>query len=151
MTIISETIKGIKGVITDNSVVIKGTATKYISPQKLNHIKRQYKPSDFKPTFKYINLWGKARWKAPKVSSRKLADMRKNCEYLGVDPTSIGLPPKPEKKPPRSKPRKGAKYERNAPERKAKIAKALEEMPQTIAAWRLEKLKEKEKNKPSLP
>ncbi|CAG8688958.1 11320_t:CDS:2, partial [Scutellospora calospora] len=143
--------KAIKDTIIDHSASIKGTATKYISPQKLNHLKKQYNTSDFKPTFKYINLWGKAKWKAPKVSKRKLADMRKNCEYLGVDPNSIGLPPKPEKKPPRNKPRKGAKYERNAPERKAKIAKALEEMPQTIAAWKLEKLKEKEKNKPSLP
>ncbi|CAG8693516.1 8064_t:CDS:2 [Cetraspora pellucida] len=129
--------KAIKDAITNHSVAIKGTATKCISAQKLNHIKQQYKPSDFKPTFKNINLWGKAKWKAPKVSRRKLADMRKNCEYLGIDPNSIGLPPKPEKKPPRNKPRKGAKHERNAPERKAKIAKALEEMPQTIAAWRL--------------
>ena len=42
----------------------------------------------------------------PKVSSRKLADMRKNAEYLGITVESIGLPPKKEKKHPRTKPPK---------------------------------------------
>ncbi|CAG8465359.1 657_t:CDS:2 [Diversispora eburnea] len=130
---------------------MKGTAEKYISFQKKAHLDKQYKPLDFKPKFQYINMFGRARWKAPRVSLRKLNDMRKNCEYLNIDPHSIGLPDKPPRKVLRAKPNKGKKHERNAPERKAKIAKALEEMPKTIETWRLEKLKEKEKSKPSLP
>ena len=93
------------------------SAIKHISEQALNHLKRTYISSDFKPRFIYKNMWGRKVYMHPKVSSRKLADMRKNAEYLGINTKSIGLPPKKEKKPPRTKPPKGAKYERNAPER----------------------------------
>lgn len=93
------------------------SAIKRISEQALNHLRRTYTPSDFKPKFMYKNIWGRKRYMHPKVSLRKLADMRKNAECLGINTESIGLPPKKEKKPPRTKPPKGAKHERNAPER----------------------------------
>ena len=93
------------------------SAVKRISEQTINHLKKTYTPSDFKPKFIYKNMWGRKRYMHPKVSLRKLADMRKNAEYLRINTESIGLPPKKEKKPPRTKPPKGAKHERNAPER----------------------------------
>ena len=93
------------------------SAIKRISEKTLSHLKRTYTPSDFKRTFIYKNMWGHKRYMHPKVSLRKLADMRKNAEYLRINTESIGLPPKKEKMPPRTKPPKGAKHERNAPER----------------------------------
>ncbi|CAG8439140.1 13291_t:CDS:1 [Acaulospora colombiana] len=99
------------------SVTLRGTAEKYISAQQRAYLEKKYEPSDFKPTFKRVDMWGRARWKAPKISRRRLNDMRKNCEYLNIDPQEIGLLAKPERKLLRAKPNKGKKHERNAPER----------------------------------
>ncbi|CAG8721563.1 10637_t:CDS:1, partial [Acaulospora morrowiae] len=74
------------------SVALRGTTEKYISPQKRAYLEKNYSPTDFKPTFKCVDTWGRARWKAPRISRRKLNDMRKNCEYLNIDPQEIGLP-----------------------------------------------------------
>src|ERR1043166_8213979 len=87
----------------------KMSVVKRISERVLDHLKRTYVPSDFKHKFIYKNIWGRKRYMHPKVSLRKLADMRKNAEYLRINTESIGLPPKKEKRPPRTKPPKGAK------------------------------------------
>ncbi|CAJ0826356.1 14172_t:CDS:2 [Entrophospora sp. SA101] len=127
------------------------SAIKRISDRALAQLKKRYQPSDFRPTFKGYNMYGKPIYKKPKVSLRMLNVMRKNLDYLQRDPTSIGLPIKPEKRPPRLKKPKRPKYERDAPKRRQKIQKSLEEMPKVIETWRKEKRLEKEKNKPSLP
>nr|CAG8437556.1 8548_t:CDS:2 [Entrophospora candida] len=138
------------------------SAIKRISDRALAQLKKRYQPSDFRPTFKGYNMYGKPIYKKPKVSLRMLNVMRKNLDYLQRDPTSIGLPIKPEKRPPRLKKPKRPKYERDAPKRYCfgenflmgkdlMDRKSLEEMPKVIETWRKEKRLEKEKNKPSLP
>ncbi|CAJ0746679.1 11212_t:CDS:2, partial [Entrophospora sp. SA101] len=93
------------------------SAIKRISDRALAQLKKRYQPSDFRPTFKGYNMYGKPIYKKPKVSLRMLNVMRKNLDYLQRDPTSIGLPIKPEKRPPRLKKPKRPKYERDAPKR----------------------------------
>ncbi|CAJ0863019.1 16458_t:CDS:2, partial [Entrophospora sp. SA101] len=112
------------------------SAIKRISDRALAQLKKRYQPSDFRPTFKGYNMYGKPIYKKPKVSLRMLNVMRKNLDYLQRDPTSIGLPIKPEKRPPRLKKPKRPKYERDAPKRRQKIQKSLEEMPKVIETWR---------------
>ncbi|KAI9227690.1 MAG: hypothetical protein DHS80DRAFT_6351, partial [Piptocephalis tieghemiana] len=90
-------------------------------------------------------------WRDPKVSLRRQADIRKTCLILGVDPVSIGLPEKKEKGTLRKKPFKLHKSERTFSERRAKVAKAMEEMPSRVEQWRREYREEREKSKSVLP
>ncbi|KAL1921197.1 mitochondrial 54S ribosomal protein mL59 [Calcarisporiella thermophila] len=113
--------------------------------------KKQWDPSSFQPQFYVSEVTGIGRWRPPLLSLRRQADLRKACIIRDIDPTTIGLPAVKEKGVLRSKPPKGTKAERTADERKAKIAKNLEEMPKKIQSWKEDLLREKEKNKPRLP
>ena len=62
-------------------------------------------PTQFKPTFTPDNIR-----KAPAISLRNQARIRKTCKMAGLDPvTVVGLPPEPEKKPLRVKLPMGSK------------------------------------------
>ncbi|RUS17984.1 hypothetical protein BC937DRAFT_89285 [Endogone sp. FLAS-F59071] len=124
---------------------------RHFSPKVLKSIAKPHPPRIFLPRVVVNEFTGKSRWHPPAISLRRQANMRKACLLEGVAPESIGMPPLPDKKPLRIKPPKLAKHERMAPERKAKIAKAIENMPETIKAWKEEKLREKTKSKSSLP
>ncbi|KAI8604158.1 hypothetical protein EDD21DRAFT_366975 [Dissophora ornata] len=95
------------------------------------------------------------RWQQAKVSARVLADIRKKTARLeragialAIHPETgapipaaqlLNLPaPKPvsTKTVRMGKPDKGRKHDRTAPLRKAKIAKAIAEMPKTIETWK---------------
>ncbi|KAF9164989.1 hypothetical protein BGX20_000760 [Mortierella sp. AD010] len=110
------------------------------------------------------------RWQQSKVSARVLADIRKKVARL--ERAGIALATHPETGAPipathilnlpapkplstktvrMGKPDKGRKHDRTAPERKAKIAKAISEMPKTIEAWKKAKAAEKTKTKSTLP
>ncbi|KAF9419740.1 hypothetical protein BGZ76_004201 [Entomortierella beljakovae] len=110
------------------------------------------------------------RWQQSKVSARVLADIRKKVarlEKAGIAlathpetgapiPASeiLALPPvKPlsTKTVRMGKPDKGRKHDRTASERKAKIAKAIADMPKTIETWKKAKSAEKTKVKSTLP
>ncbi|KAI1308754.1 hypothetical protein EDD11_004163 [Mortierella claussenii] len=110
------------------------------------------------------------RWQQAKVSARVLADIRKKVarlERVGIALAThpetgapipaaqmLNLPsPKPRstKTVRMGKPDKGRKHDRTAPERKAKIAKAIAEMPKTIETWKKAKAAEKVKTKSTLP
>ncbi|KAG0003186.1 hypothetical protein BGZ79_001469 [Entomortierella chlamydospora] len=106
------------------------------------------------------------RWQQSKVSARVLADIRKKVARL--ERAGIALATHPETGAPipaaqilnlpapkplstktvrMGKPDKGRKHDRTAPERKAKIAKAISEMPKTIETWKKAKAAEKTKTK----
>ncbi|KAI7816292.1 hypothetical protein BC939DRAFT_533693 [Gamsiella multidivaricata] len=110
------------------------------------------------------------RWQQSKVSARVLADIRKKVARLekagialATHPETgeaisaaqlLNLPaPKPlsTKTVRMGKPDKGRKHDRTAPERKAKVAKAIAEMPKTIETWKKAKAAEKTKTKSTLP
>ncbi|CAG8530415.1 2429_t:CDS:2 [Paraglomus brasilianum] len=126
-------------------------ATKRMSPQAFAAVQKKYSPVHFSPQIVYKPKLGREIWASPRISLRRQADMRNNCIALGIDPSGIGLPEKKEKKPPRVIPPKGKKHERTAAERKARIAKALQEMDKTIETWRKEKKEEYQRAKPVLP
>ncbi|KAF9347564.1 hypothetical protein BGX26_000961 [Mortierella sp. AD094] len=110
------------------------------------------------------------RWQEAKVSARVLADIRKKVARL--ERAGIALATHPETGAPipaaeilnlpapkpvstktvrMGKPDKGRKHDRTASERKAKIAKAISEMPKTIETWKKAKAAEKTKTKSTLP
>ncbi|KAF9579945.1 hypothetical protein BGW38_003588 [Lunasporangiospora selenospora] len=110
------------------------------------------------------------RWQQAKVSARTLADIRKKVarlERAGITIAShpetgaplsgaqfLNLPPpKPvsTKTVRMGKPDKGRKHDRTAPKRKAKVAKAVADMPKTIQAWKQSKAAERVKTKSTLP
>ncbi|PVU85457.1 hypothetical protein BB559_007011 [Furculomyces boomerangus] len=103
------------------------------------------KHAAFSPNF--VN----GKWRNPKFSLRRQADLRKMCLLNGVDPESIGLPPKVKKNALRQKPPKLHKEQRQYAEKKAKVEKALEDMPKKIMEWKENIRKEEEKTKSSLP
>ncbi|KAG2196997.1 uncharacterized protein EV154DRAFT_516864 [Mucor mucedo] len=94
---------------------------------------------------------GKSFWRPAQVSKRVQNDLRKACLQQGVEPTSIGLAAPTPAKPLRYKPNKLEKHERMRAERQANIKRNLEKMPQTIQAWKEDKLKELAKQKSSMP
>ncbi|KAF9561270.1 hypothetical protein EC968_005814 [Mortierella alpina] len=110
------------------------------------------------------------RWQQAKVSARVQADIRKKVarlERVGISLAThpetgapipaaqiLNLPaPKPlsTKTVRMGKPDKGRKHDRTAPARKAKVAKAIAEMPKTIETWKMAKAAEKTKTKSTLP
>ncbi|CAG8577442.1 5684_t:CDS:2 [Paraglomus occultum] len=124
------------------------TASKRMSLQALAAVQKKYSSAHFSPQIVYKPKLGREIWASPRISLRRQADMRKNCIALGIDPSSIGLPEKKEKKPPRVIPPKGKKHERTAAER---TAKAVQDMDKTIENWRKEKREEYQRAKPVLP
>jgi hypothetical protein len=115
------------------------------SEHMLKLARKQHSPKDFVPQF--VNN----HWRPPRISLRRQADLRKACLIQGLDPVKLGIPPKAEHKPLRTKPPKGTKYQRNYEERKAKVEKLMAEMPKKIEAWREEKRQEKLKAKSTMP
>ncbi|KAG0231809.1 hypothetical protein BGW42_008642 [Actinomortierella wolfii] len=113
----------------------------------------------------------KMRWQQAKVSARVLADLRKKAARLeragiamNVQEETTGatvlkpsellnLPPKrvSEKTVRMGKPDKGRAHDRKRPEREAKVAKALADMPKTIETWKAAKEAEKVKTQSTLP
>ncbi|OMJ20472.1 hypothetical protein AYI70_g4091 [Smittium culicis] len=91
------------------------------------------------------------KWREPKFSLRRQADLRKLCLLNGVEPESIGLPSKSEKKSVRYKPPKGHKSQRQYLEKKNKVQAALQDMPNKISNWKENTQKEYEKTKSLLP
>ncbi|KAF9918395.1 hypothetical protein FBU30_000223 [Linnemannia zychae] len=110
------------------------------------------------------------RWQQAKVSARVQADIRKKVARL--ERAGIALATHPETGAPipaaeflnlpapkplstktvrMGKPDKGRKHDRTAPLRKAKIAKAIAEMPKTIETWKQAKAAEQTKVKSTLP
>ncbi|KAF9899190.1 hypothetical protein EC991_009337 [Linnemannia zychae] len=110
------------------------------------------------------------RWQQSKVSARVQADIRKKVARL--ERAGIALATHPETGAPipaaqilnlpapkplstktvrMGKPDKGRKHDRTAPLRKAKVAKAIAEMPKTIETWKKAKAAEKTKTKSTLP
>ncbi|KAG0205716.1 hypothetical protein BGX28_002734 [Mortierella sp. GBA30] len=110
------------------------------------------------------------RWQQSKVSARVQADIRKKVARL--ERAGIALATHPETGAPipaaqilnlpapkplstktvrMGKPDKGRKHDRTAPLRKAKIAKAIAEMPKTIETWKKAKAAEKTKTTSTLP
>ncbi|KAG9068151.1 hypothetical protein KI688_011746 [Linnemannia hyalina] len=110
------------------------------------------------------------RWQQSKVSARVQADIRKRVARL--ERAGIALATHPETGAPipaaqilnlpapkplstktvrMGKPDKGRKHDRTAPVRKAKVAKAIAEMPKTIETWKKAKAAEKTKTKSTLP
>ncbi|KAG0170171.1 hypothetical protein DFQ28_002235 [Apophysomyces sp. BC1034] len=107
--------------------------------------------ADVKPQFVFNEAKQRAFWRPGQVSLRVQNDMRKACLQQGIDPLTIGLPPKAPHKPMRYKPNKLEKHERMRAERQETIKKNLEKMPQTIQAWKEDKMKELSKQKTSMP
>ncbi|KAG0250016.1 hypothetical protein BG011_008722 [Mortierella polycephala] len=110
------------------------------------------------------------RWQQSKVSARTLADIRKKVARLERAGIALAMHPEtgapipaaqilnlPAPKPLSTKtvrmgkPDKGRKHDRTAPVRKAKVAKAIAEMPKTIETWKKAKAAEKTKTKSTLP
>ncbi|KAF9306676.1 hypothetical protein BGZ74_004374 [Mortierella antarctica] len=110
------------------------------------------------------------RWQQSRVSARVLADMRKKAARLDAAGIAIATHPEtgapipatqllnlPAPKPLSTKtvrmgkPDKGRKHDRIAPVKKAKIAKAIADMPKTIETWKKAKAAEKSKVKSTLP
>ncbi|KAF9092090.1 hypothetical protein BGX23_004622 [Mortierella sp. AD031] len=110
------------------------------------------------------------RWQQARVSARVQADIRKKVARL--ERAGIALATHPETGAPipaaqilnlpapkplstktvrMGKPDKGRKHDRTAPLRKAKVAKAIAEMPKTIETWKKAKAAEKVKTKSTLP
>lgn len=102
------------------------------------------------------------RWQQSRVSARVLADMRKKAARLDAAGIAIATHPEtgapipatqllnlPAPKPLSTKtvrmgkPDKGRKHDRIAPVKKAKIAKAIADMPKTIETWKKVKKNEK--------
>ncbi|KAG0047419.1 hypothetical protein BGZ83_007536 [Gryganskiella cystojenkinii] len=123
-------------------------------------------PSILTPTGERVRM----RWQQSKVSARVLADTRKKVARL--ERAGIALATHPETGAPlpaaeilnlpavqtstgktvrMGKPNKGRKHDRTAPLRKAKVAKAIAEMPKTIETWKKAKIAEKTKTKSTLP
>ncbi|OLY81529.1 hypothetical protein AYI68_g4363 [Smittium mucronatum] len=98
----------------------------------------------------YPNLVN-GKWREPRFSLRRQADLRKMCLLNNVVPESIGLPPKAPKKPVKYKPAKGHKSQRTYLEKKEKVQAALQDMPNKISTWKENAFKEHEKTKSTLP
>ncbi|KAI8368515.1 hypothetical protein BD560DRAFT_454819 [Blakeslea trispora] len=107
--------------------------------------------ADVKPQRVFNEAKGKAFWRPAQVSRRVQNDLRKACIQQGIEPSSIGLLNPSTKKPIRTRPNKLEKHERLRGEREQTIKRNLEKMPQTIQAWKEDKLKELAKQKTSMP
>ncbi|OBZ88629.1 hypothetical protein A0J61_03325 [Choanephora cucurbitarum] len=107
--------------------------------------------ADVKPQLVFNEVKGKAFWRPAQVSRRVQNDLRKACIQQGIEPSTIGLPNPSPKKPIRNRPNKLEKHERLRGEREQTIKRNLEKMPQTIQAWKEDKLKELAKQKTSMP
>ncbi|CAJ0759729.1 15618_t:CDS:2 [Entrophospora sp. SA101] len=97
------------------------SAIKRISDRALAQLKKRYQPSDFRPTFKGYNMYGKPIYKKPKKRPPRLKKP-KHPKYERDAPKRLSTkgsyqPIKPEKRPPRLKKPKHPKYERDAPKR----------------------------------
>ncbi|KAI8084079.1 uncharacterized protein B0P05DRAFT_536075 [Gilbertella persicaria] len=107
--------------------------------------------ADIKPQLVFNEAKGKSFWRPSQVSRRVQNDLRKACIQQGIEPSSIGLPTATAKKPLRTRPNKLEKHERLRAEREETIRRNLEKMPQTIQAWKEDKMKELAKQKTSMP
>ncbi|KAG1458734.1 hypothetical protein G6F56_006327 [Rhizopus delemar] len=116
---------------------------------KLNNAKLV--EADVKPQLVFNEKKQKSFWRPARVSRRTQNDLRKACIQQGIEPTSIGLLAPTAPKPLRYKPNKLEKHERMRAERQANIQRNMEKMPETIQAWREDKLKELAKQKTSMP
>ncbi|GJJ69897.1 hypothetical protein EMPS_02246 [Entomortierella parvispora] len=152
-------------------VPVPGVATakkpsSYIAPNAPSSSSQSGAPSILTATGERVRM----RWQQSKVSGRVLADIRKKVarlERAGIalathPETGVAVPgaqvlnlpaPKPlsTKTVRMGKPDKGRKHDRTAPLRKAKVAKAIAEMPKTIETWKKAKAAEKTKTKSTLP
>ncbi|KAI9496091.1 hypothetical protein BDB00DRAFT_810450 [Zychaea mexicana] len=127
-------------------------ASKRLFSEKiLARLSKSLTEADVKPQFVFNEAKQKGFWRPPQVSLRVQNDLRKACIQQGVDPLSIGLPSVQPRKPLRTKPNKLEKHERTRSERQENIRKNLDKMPQTIQAWKEDKLKEAAKQKTSVP
>ncbi|KAI9356862.1 hypothetical protein BD770DRAFT_389445 [Pilaira anomala] len=106
---------------------------------------------DIKAQLVYNAEKGKSFWRPAQVSKRIQNDLRKACIQQGIEPTTIGLAAPTAAKPLKYKPNKLEKHERMRAERQANIQRNLQKMPQTIQAWKEDKLKELAKQKSSMP
>ncbi|KAI8997132.1 hypothetical protein BDB01DRAFT_840600 [Pilobolus umbonatus] len=107
--------------------------------------------ADVKPQLVYNKVKDKSFWRPGRISRRIQNDLRKACIQSGIEPTSIGLLPPTANKPLKYKPNKLEKHERMRAERQATIQRNIEKMPQTIQAWKEDKMKELAKQKTSMP
>ncbi|KAI9476225.1 MAG: hypothetical protein EXX96DRAFT_576286 [Benjaminiella poitrasii] len=107
--------------------------------------------ADIKPQLVYNAQKAKSFWRPPQVSRRIQNDLRKACIVQDIKPESIGLEPLRPAKSLRYKPNKLERHERMQADRQAMIQRNLEKMPQTIQAWKEDKLKELAKQKTSMP
>ncbi|KAI8073233.1 hypothetical protein BC940DRAFT_290853 [Gongronella butleri] len=117
----------------------------------VSRLARPLTEADVQPQLVYNEAKQKSFWRPPRVSRRVQNDLRKACLQHGVDPVAYGLPPVAAPKPLKYKPNKLEKHERMRAERQENIQKNLQKMPQTIQAWKEDKLKELAKQKSSLP
>ncbi|KAI9316430.1 hypothetical protein BX666DRAFT_2019484 [Dichotomocladium elegans] len=127
------------------------SSKRVFSAKFLERLTKPLTEADVKPQFVFNEAKQKGFWRPPQISLRVQNDLRKACIQQGIDPLSIGLPPVAAKKPLRTKPNKLEKHERTRAERQQTIRSNLEKMPQTIQAWKEDKLKEAAKQKSSLP
>ncbi|KAI8871133.1 hypothetical protein GQ42DRAFT_109581, partial [Ramicandelaber brevisporus] len=93
----------------------------------------------------------KMHWHDPKFSPRRQAMMRKACIAEGIDPASIGLPPKMKKHPIQTQAPEKTKREVEREKRAHEVAIRMEKMPEMVKQWREEKKKSKMKARPPLP
>ncbi|KAI8333147.1 hypothetical protein BC941DRAFT_496002 [Chlamydoabsidia padenii] len=124
---------------------------RFFSQKFINRLAKPLTEADVTPTFVFNNSKQKGFWRPAQVSRRVQNDLRKACIQYNVDPSTIGLPPVTAAKPLRYKPNKLEKHERMRAERQSNIQKNLEKMPQTIQAWKEDKMKELAKQKTSMP
>ncbi|KAI8084860.1 uncharacterized protein BX664DRAFT_380153 [Halteromyces radiatus] len=127
------------------------TTHRVFSSKFLARLKKPLKESDVKATFVYNENKQKGFWRPAQVSRRVQNDLRKACLQQNIDPLTLGLPASTPAKPLRYKPNKLEKHERMRAERQETIRKNLEKMPQTIQAWKEDKMKELAKQKTSMP
>ncbi|KAI9277613.1 hypothetical protein BY458DRAFT_488476 [Sporodiniella umbellata] len=116
---------------------------------KLNDAK--FVEADVKPQYVLNESKQKSFWRPARISRRTQNDLKKACIQQGIEPTSLGLLAPVAPKPLRYKPNKLEKHERMRAERQANIKRNMEKMPETIQAWKEEKLKELSKQKTSMP
>ncbi|KAI9030795.1 hypothetical protein CLU79DRAFT_715687 [Phycomyces nitens] len=121
------------------------------SQKFLQKLSKPLVEADVTPQLVFNEAKQKSFWRPPQVSLRRQNDLRKACLQEGIDASSIGLGSVAPAKPMRYKPNKLEKHERMRAERQANIRKNLEKMPQTIQAWKEDKLKAIAKQKTSMP
>ncbi|ORX61480.1 hypothetical protein DM01DRAFT_1404272 [Hesseltinella vesiculosa] len=124
---------------------------KVFSAKFISRLANPLKEADVKPQLVFNEAKQKSFWRPPRVPLRVQNDLRKACVQYGIDPVAYGLPAAAAHKPLKYKPNKLEKHERMRSERQETIRKNLEKMPQTIQAWKEDKLKELAKQKTSLP